>query len=39
MLARAMARRNGTASEAAPLFYWAENARRIGFCRDASGTT
>ena len=39
MLARAMARRNGTASEAAPLFYWAENARRIGVCREAGRST
>ena len=35
MLARAMALRDGTASGAAPLFYWAKNARRIGVCREA----
>jgi len=35
MLARAIALRDGTASGAAPLFYWAKNARRIGVCREA----
>jgi 8-oxo-dGTP pyrophosphatase MutT (NUDIX family) len=35
MLARALALRTGTASGAAPLFYWAKNARRIGVCREA----
>jgi len=35
MLARAIALRGGTASGAAPLFYWAKNARRIGVCREA----
>jgi 8-oxo-dGTP pyrophosphatase MutT (NUDIX family) len=35
MLARAVALRNGTASGAPPLFYWARNARRIGVCREA----
>ncbi len=35
MLARAIELRNGTASGAAPLFYWAKNARRIGICREA----
>jgi 8-oxo-dGTP pyrophosphatase MutT (NUDIX family) len=35
MLARAVAMRRGTASGAAPLFYWAKNARRIGICREA----
>jgi len=39
MLARAMALRSGTASGAAPLFYWAKNARRIGVCREAAGMT
>ena len=39
MLARAIALRQGTASGAAPLFYWAKNARRIGVCREAGGTT
>jgi 8-oxo-dGTP pyrophosphatase MutT (NUDIX family) len=39
MLARAIALRDGTASGAAPLFYWAKNARRIGVCREAVGTT
>jgi 8-oxo-dGTP pyrophosphatase MutT (NUDIX family) len=34
MLARAIALRDGTASGAAPLFYWAKNARRIGVCRE-----
>ncbi len=35
MLARAIAIRQGTAAGAAPLFYWAKNARRIGICREA----
>jgi 8-oxo-dGTP pyrophosphatase MutT (NUDIX family) len=35
MLARAIALHSGTASGAAPLFYWAKNARRIGICREA----
>lgn len=35
MLARAIALREGTAGGAAPLFYWAKNARRIGACREA----
>jgi 8-oxo-dGTP pyrophosphatase MutT (NUDIX family) len=35
MLARAIALRGGTASGAAPLFYWAKNARRIGVCRES----
>ena len=35
MLARAIALRDGTAEDAAPLFYWAKNARRIGVCREA----
>jgi 8-oxo-dGTP pyrophosphatase MutT (NUDIX family) len=35
MLARAIALRGGTATGAAPLFYWAKNARRIGVCREA----
>ena len=39
MLARAIALREGTASGEAPLFYWAKNARRIGVCREAVGTT
>jgi 8-oxo-dGTP pyrophosphatase MutT (NUDIX family) len=39
MLARAIALRQGTASDEAPLFYWAKNARRIGVCREAAGTT
>jgi 8-oxo-dGTP pyrophosphatase MutT (NUDIX family) len=39
MLARAIALRQGTASGEAPLFYWAKNARRIGICREAVGTT
>jgi 8-oxo-dGTP pyrophosphatase MutT (NUDIX family) len=34
MLARAIALREGTADGAAPLFYWAKNARRIGICRE-----
>jgi 8-oxo-dGTP pyrophosphatase MutT (NUDIX family) len=38
MLARAIALRQGSASGEAPLFYWAKNARRIGICREASGT-
>jgi 8-oxo-dGTP pyrophosphatase MutT (NUDIX family) len=38
MLARAIALREGTASGAIPLFYWAKNARRIGVCREAVGT-
>jgi len=38
MLARAVALRGGSASGAAPLFYWAKNARRIGVCREATGT-
>ena len=36
MLARAIALRGGTASGAAPLFYWAKNARRIGICHEAA---
>jgi len=36
MLARAIALRNGAATGAAPLFYWAKNARRIGICGEAS---
>ena len=39
MLARAIALRSATASGDAPLFYWAKNARRIGVCREAFGTT
>jgi 8-oxo-dGTP pyrophosphatase MutT (NUDIX family) len=39
MLDRAIALRGGTASGAAPLFYWAKNARRIGVCREAPATT
>jgi hypothetical protein len=39
MLARAIALRQGTASGEAPLFYRAKNARRIGICREAFGTT
>jgi 8-oxo-dGTP pyrophosphatase MutT (NUDIX family) len=39
MLARAIALRQGTASGETPLFYWAKNARRIGICREAVGTT
>jgi 8-oxo-dGTP pyrophosphatase MutT (NUDIX family) len=35
MLARAIAQREGRAVGAAPLFYWAKNARRIGLCREA----
>jgi 8-oxo-dGTP pyrophosphatase MutT (NUDIX family) len=35
MLARALALRAGTASDVAPLFYWAKNARRVGVCREA----
>ena len=35
MLDRALALRSGRASGAAPLFYWAKNARRIGVCREA----
>jgi 8-oxo-dGTP pyrophosphatase MutT (NUDIX family) len=35
MLGRALALRSGTASDEAPLFYWARNARRIGVCREA----
>jgi len=38
MLARAIALRDGSASGAAPLFYWAKNARRIGVCREAADT-
>jgi 8-oxo-dGTP pyrophosphatase MutT (NUDIX family) len=38
MLARAIALRGGSASGEAPLFYWAKNARRIGVCREATGT-
>ena len=37
-LARAVALRGGSASGAAPLFYWAKNARRIGVYRKAVGT-
>jgi 8-oxo-dGTP pyrophosphatase MutT (NUDIX family) len=37
MLARAIAMRQGTAAGAAPLFYWAKNARRIGICREGAG--
>ena len=36
MLARAIALRQGTAEGAAPLFYWAKNARRIGICREGA---
>jgi len=39
MLARAVALRQGTASGETPLFYWAKNARRIGICREAFGST
>jgi hypothetical protein len=39
MLDRAIALREGMASGEAPLFYWAKNARRIGVCREAVGTT
>jgi hypothetical protein len=39
MLAQAIAPREGTATGKAPLFYWAKNARRIGVCREAVGTT
>jgi len=39
MLARAVALRQGTASGETPLFYWAKNARRIGICRKAFGST
>jgi 8-oxo-dGTP pyrophosphatase MutT (NUDIX family) len=39
MLARAIALRQGSARGEAPLFYWAKNARRIGICREAFGTT
>jgi 8-oxo-dGTP pyrophosphatase MutT (NUDIX family) len=39
MLARAIALRQGTASGAIPLFYWAKNARRIGICREAFSPT
>jgi 8-oxo-dGTP pyrophosphatase MutT (NUDIX family) len=39
MLARAIALRQGTASGEVPLFYWAKNARRIGICREAFGTS
>jgi len=39
MLARAVALRGGSASGAAPLFYWAKNARRIGVCREAGRST
>jgi 8-oxo-dGTP pyrophosphatase MutT (NUDIX family) len=35
MLARALALREGTESNRAPLFYWAKNARRVGICREA----
>ena len=38
MLARAIALRIGTAASDPPLFYWAKNARRIGICREASGS-
>jgi 8-oxo-dGTP pyrophosphatase MutT (NUDIX family) len=38
MLARAIALRSGTAAGGPPLFYWAKNARRIGICREASGS-
>ena len=38
MLARAIALRDGTASGAAPLFYWAKNARRIGVCRESAAS-
>jgi 8-oxo-dGTP pyrophosphatase MutT (NUDIX family) len=37
MLARAIALRQGDADGAAPLFYWAKNARRIGICREGGG--
>jgi 8-oxo-dGTP pyrophosphatase MutT (NUDIX family) len=36
MLARAVALRTGTDKGAAPLFYWAKNARRIGVCREGA---
>jgi 8-oxo-dGTP pyrophosphatase MutT (NUDIX family) len=36
MLARAIEMRQGTAAGAAPLFYWAKNARRIGICREGA---
>ena len=39
MLDRAIALREGMASGEAPLFYWAKNARRVGVCREAVGTT
>jgi 8-oxo-dGTP pyrophosphatase MutT (NUDIX family) len=39
MLARAIELRGGAASSRPPLFYWAKNARRIGICREAFGTT
>ena len=39
MLARAIALRQGIASDEAPLFYWAKNARRIGVCHEAADTT
>jgi 8-oxo-dGTP pyrophosphatase MutT (NUDIX family) len=35
MLARALAMRSGAASDPAPLFYWARNARRIGTCYES----
>jgi 8-oxo-dGTP pyrophosphatase MutT (NUDIX family) len=35
MLARALALRQGTASDEPPLFYWGKNARRIGICRES----
>jgi 8-oxo-dGTP pyrophosphatase MutT (NUDIX family) len=36
MLARAIAIREGSATNAPPLFYWAKNARRIGICREGA---
>ena len=38
MLARAIALRTGTDNGAAPLFYWAKNARRIGVCREGAAS-
>jgi 8-oxo-dGTP pyrophosphatase MutT (NUDIX family) len=38
MLARATALRTGTENGAAPLFYWAKNARRIGVCREGAAS-
>jgi 8-oxo-dGTP pyrophosphatase MutT (NUDIX family) len=36
MLSEALKLREGRASAAPPLFYWAKNARRIGVCREGS---